>query len=119
MSFPIFPLQGGFDISQDFSVTTAETSFAEGGLRDCVLLELNNSARVFPSFTRTVVGTSNKSAIQSFLISKQGIQPFYIDFFGNTSYDLVVCKRWNWTWISVETWIFNATFEEVFRPENT
>lgn len=115
MPFLTFPLNGNFEVSQDYSVTTTETSFTEGALRDRVLLELNNSARVFPNFTRTVVGNTNRTNVQSFLLARRGVEPFEVDFFGNNAFDLVVCKRWSWNWLSVNTWLFNGTFEEVFR----
>lgn len=117
--FQTFPLTGTFEINQDYSATITETEYGEGSLRDRILLELNSSARMLPNFMRVVTDNTLRLSIQSFLLDKKGVTPFYVDFFGNGGLITVRCKQWSWDWISVNTWMFKASFEEIFRAEDT
>lgn len=110
----IFPLHGRSQIQESYEISPNEVEHVPGGLISRSLLDLNIVRKSYPNFSRIVEGIANYNAIQSFLISHKGTQPFQIDFLGNSNYTIVLCSEWSWKPIAPGVWEFSGVFVEDF-----
>lgn len=115
MSYDVIPLVGTFNDSRSYENRKISVSFIDNGLEDTNRDGLNTDDHSFS--VSEYLNQASKDTLEIFLRDRRGVTPFlYQPFLDDIeSQALYTCSEYEFEYIYIDLYLFNANFEKVNR----
>jgi phage-related protein len=107
MPLPVIPLMPTWGNSISFTAANFRNKIGKGGVEGRARDGINSVSQAWD----VAVNVTDRATVEAFLQARKGIEPFTVQ----GSAVAYICESWNWTWLGVNGWSFQAKFEQVFR----